>query len=437
MGSFTPTWPLLGDSLAFHWHTPEFLLRIARQQGDVAHFRLGRSDAVLLSHPDLIRAVLVDHAGDFTKGRLMQRAKRLLGEGLLTSEGETHRFHRRRIQPAFTRERVRGYGAFAVDVTLRRVARWQPGLHFDLEREMNALTMNIVAGALLGADLDSELPALAEALALLARWAPLLVAPGGSFLERTRLPVLGRIRGALELLDAVIEQRVVRAEAGTALMAALRDDAAPLSVRQVRDEVMTIFLAGHDTTAATLTWVWLLLSFHPEVEAQFRGELDQVLEGRPPAPEDLERLPYTEAVVRETLRLYPPIGRIGRRPLRSLQLEGVTLERDMPVFLSPFVTQRDGRWFSHPEEFRPERWIEPAPERARFSWFPFGAGPRSCIGETFARTVIPLVVATVAQRWRLQAIRPTLPAVRPLLTLKPRGRVWIRLEPMRRQVCRA
>ena len=416
-------------TLAFHWNTPKFLLRLARAKGDVAHFRLGRSNAVLLSHPDLVRAVLVDHAGDFRKGRLMQRARRLLGDGLLTSEGETHRFHRRRIQPAFTRERLRGYGAYAVAVARRRTDTWRRGMRLDLGREMNALTMNIVAGALLGTDLDDQLPALGRALHLLARWAPLLAAPGGEFLERTRLPALGRIREALDLLDTVIEQRIVAVRGGTSLMAALQDEAASLTPRQVRDEVMTIFLAGHDTTAATLTWIWLLLSLHPKVEAHLRGELEHVLEGRMPGPDDLERLPYLGAVVRETLRLYPPIGRIGRRPVRPVRLVGVTLEQDMAVFLSPFVTQRDARWFPEPERFRPERWDAPAPERSRFTWFPFGAGPRSCIGETFARTVIPLVVATVAQRWRLAASRRTLPPIRPLLTLKPRGTVWMRAEP--------
>jgi cytochrome P450 len=192
---------------------------------------------------------------------------------------------------------------------------------------------------------------------------------------------------------------------------------------------MTIFLAGHDTTAATLTWIWLFLGAHPAVEARLRRELGEVLGDRDPVPDDLDRLVYTDMVVKETLRLYPPIGRIGRRPTRGIELDGVTLERDMPVFLSPFVTQRDARWFEQPDRFWPERWADTAEDRPKFAWFPFGAGPRSCIGESFARTVIPLVVATVAQRWRLRALRATLPLTRPLLTLKPRGTVWMMVEP--------
>jgi len=209
----------------------------------------------------------------------------------------------------------------------------------------------------------------------------------------------------------------------------MQADEMRMSPRQVRDEVMTIFLAGHDTTAATLTWLWLLLGANPSVEERLRRELMEVLGGRDPVPEDLEHLPYTEMVVSETLRLYPPIGRIGRRPVSALDIAGIRLERDMPVFLSPFVTQRDTRWFEEPERFRPERWAEPASERPKFAWFPFGAGPRSCIGEQFARTVIPLTLATVARRWRFRPCRATLPTARPLLTLKPRGAVWMVVEP--------
>ena len=420
---------MLGDSIAFHWNTPEFLLRIAREQGDVARFRLGRSQAVLLSHPDAVRAVLIDRAADFTKGRLMQRARRLLGDGLLTSEGETHRGHRRQIQPAFARDRIRDYGTFATTVAARRAALWPSGGRLRLDLEMNALTMEIVAGSLLGADLQNELPAIGAALQLLARWAPLLAAPGGAMLERTRLPGLGRARKALELLDRVVERQVLAQSRGMPLMTAMQADEMPMSSRQVRDEIMTIFLAGHDTTAATLTWLWLLLGANPAVEERLRRELEEVLSGRDPVPEDLEHLAYTRMVVSETLRLYPPINRIGRRPIRALDLAEIKLQRDMPVFLSPLVTQRDSRWFEEPERFRPERWAGPDPQRPKFAWFPFGAGPRSCIGEHFARTVIPLALATVARRWRLRPCRATLPVTRPLLTLKPRGAVWMVAEP--------
>ena len=185
--------------------------------------------------------------------------------------------------------------------------------------------------------------------------------------------------------------------------------------------------AGHDTTAAALTWTWLLLGGHPEVESRLHGEMSSVLAGRRPRMEDLERMPYSAMVVKETLRLYPPISRIGRRPFEDVTLGSVTIPRNAAVFLSPFVTQRDPRWFANPDEFQPERWAAPAPDRPRFAWFPFGAGPRSCVGEHFALGVLTLALVTIAQEWRLV---PTagLPRRRSFLTLKPRGAVWMTAE---------
>ena len=198
-----------------------------------------------------------------------------------------------------------------------------------------------------------------------------------------------------------------------------------MSARLVRDEVMTIFLAGHDTTAAALTWAWLLLGTHPEVEQRLHDEIIAVVGNRNPEPADAARLVYTDMVIREVLRLYPPIGRIGRRPVEDIDLGPVMLPRDAPVFVSPFVTQRDQRWFAQPDAFLPERWADAAAQRPRFAWFPFGAGPRSCIGEHFGRLVLVLAVATIAARWRLTPTRPGLPGMRSLLTLKPRGAVWM------------
>jgi cytochrome P450 len=416
-------WPLLGDLPAFHADATGFLLRIAREQGDVARFRLGRTDAVLLSHPDHVRQVLVERAADFTKGRLMQRARRLLGDGLLTSEREMHRRQRRRIQPVFTRERLHRYAALVPALAAAQTDRWSEGIPVRVDAEMDALAMKIVVRALLGTNIEQEVPALGGALRRLARFAPLLAAPGGRVLENIRLPVLGRLGDAVEMVENIINRKIEEGRTEGALLGALLhlDGGEPMPARLVRDEVMTIFLAGHDTTSAALTWTWLLLGHHPEAARRLQGELVAVLGGREPGVADLDRLPYTDAVVRETLRLYPPIGRIGRRPVRDLDLDPPALRKDTAVFLSPFVTGRDPRWFSAPESFRPERWSEPEAERPRFAWFPFGAGPRSCIGEHFARMVLTLAVATIAGRWRLQPVTRELPRVRSLLTLKPRG----------------
>jgi len=421
--------PLVGHALEFHADSTGFLLRIAGEQGDVARFRLGRTDAFLLSHPDEVRSVLVDRAADFGKGRLMQRARRLLGDGLLTSEGAAHRRQRRLVQPVFARERLHAYGALVPELASRHAASWRHGGRIRIDAEMDALAMKVVARALLGADIEHEAPALGSALRRLARWAPLLAAPGGRALERARLPGVGRLREAIETIETAIGRQIAQGGDQAPLLEALLHSAAelPKSTRLVRDEVMTIFLAGHDTTAAALMWIWLLLGSHPGAESRLHGEISSVLGGRKSRVEDLEKLPYSGMVVKETLRLYPPISRIGRRPLEDVTLGSLRLPRDAAVFLSPFVTQRDPRWFANPEHFRPERWAEPALDRPRFAWFPFGAGPRSCVGEHFALGVLTLALVTVAQQWRLV---PTagLPRRRSLLTLKPRGAVWMTTE---------
>jgi cytochrome P450 len=418
------SWPLLGSLPAFRADSTGFLLRQAQQQGDVARFRLGRRPAFLLNHPNLVRAVLVDQATAFEKGRLIQRARRLLGDGLLTSEGAFHAMQRRRIRPVFTQHRLHGYGEGVAELTRRHTERWRPGARIRVDVEMDALAMRVVAQALLGADIGSEIPELGHALRRLARWAPLLAAPGGRMLEK-----VGPWRKAIETIEAAITQRIERPGPDDTLVGALHragDDGQPMPSRLVRDEVMTVFLAGHDTTAASLMWIWLLLGQDPRAEAQLHEELQTVLGGRDPAAADVGRLHYTDMIVREALRLYPPISRIGRRPMTDVDLGSVVLPRGATVFVSPFVTQRDPRWFPDPGAFQPERWRDPE-ALPRFAWFPFGAGPRACIGEHFARLVLVLAVATIAQRWRLQPTRAGLPRPRSLLTLKPRGRISMEL----------
>ena len=412
--------------MAFRRDATGFLRRIAREQGDVARFRLGRQEAFLLAHPDMVRWVLVDHAEMFGKGRLLQRARRLLGDGLLTSEGELHRVQRRRVQPVFTRERIQGYAGVVAPLADSVTARWTHGAPLRIDADMDALAMRIVARALLGADIEHEVPELLGALHQLAHWAPLLAIPGGQVLERLRLPFVRVLRDALQTVEQVVDRRIAEGGEGAPLLSGLiqaREQGASMTSSLVRDEVMTIFLAGHDTTAAALTWTWLLLGTRPEIEWRLHDELASVLGDRPPEPADVPRLPYVDGIVREVLRLYPPIGRIGRRPLQDMDMGQVVLPRDAPVFVSPFVTQRDPRWFDWPDDFRPERWAEAAPDRPRFAWFPFGAGPRSCVGEHFGRLVLVLAVATIARRWRLIPVDRGLPPIRSLLTVKPRGAV--------------
>jgi cytochrome P450 len=272
------------------------------------------------------------------------------------------------------------------------MADWSAGCVVDVAAAMDRLTLAIVVRTLLGAD-----PAPLEPdLRLLSARGPLLALPLAHLLERLRVPPFAAAGRAVDRLrDAM--HRHVRA----------------VPPMNQPDHAMTIFLAGHDTTAAALTWAWYLLATHPAVMARLRGELDDVLGDRDPEPDDYSRLPYTSMVFEETLRLYPPIGRIGRRPLRDYTIGGERIPAGSPVFLSPFVTQRDPRWWPDPHAFVPERWAgPPAAAGPRFAAFPFGAGPRSCIGGAMARLVGVLVIATIARRWTFHPVTRAAPRIR-------------------------
>ena len=425
--------PVVGQAPWFHADTTGFLLDLARREGDVARFRLGGSGAFLLAHPDHVKRVLVEDADCFGKGRLMQRARRLLGDGLLTSEGELHRTQRRRVQPAFTRAEVASYGAEAPRLAARMADRWADGATVDVSAAMDELALAIVVQALLGADVEQEAAGLAAELRLLARWFPILALPGALRLERAGLPPFRRAGLAADRIDASVRSFIAaagRTGAGGLLPVLLNTDAGdPMPPGLVRDEVMTLFLAGHDTTAAALTWTWYLIARHPEVAARLEAELARVLGGRDPAPDDYPALPYAGMVFDEVLRLYPPVGRIGKRPLADYAIDGIVIPRDAAVFVSPFVTQRDPRWWPEPERFVPERWA--ADERAtrhRYAAFPFGAGPRSCVGAQMARMIGVLVIATIARRWRMTLLPGAEPRVRSLLTLKPRRALRLRVD---------
>jgi cytochrome P450 len=394
-----PALPLLGHALWFWRDTNGFLQRLARDQGDVARFRLGRREAFLLSHPDHVRRVLVEDAEEFRKGHLMRRARRLLGDGLLTSEGAPHRAQRRAMQPLFARGRLATYGAIVPSLAAAAAADWSDGGIVDVGATMSRLILEIVVRTLLGAD-----PApMEDHFRILSARGPMLALPLAHLLERLRVPPFAAAgRAADRLRDAMCHH--VRA-------------AAPLNDP---DQAITVFLAGHDTTAAALTWAWYLLATHPDVMTRLRRELDAVCRGRDPAPDDCARLTYTSMILEETLRLFPPIGRIGRRPLREYTVAGHHISPGSAVFLSPFVTQRDPRWWPEPESFDPERWTEDAiGSRPRFAAFPFGAGPRSCVGGAMARMIGVLVIATIARRWTLHPVTSVAPRIRPILTLKP------------------
>ena len=409
-----------------------FLAALAEQYGDIARVSLGPETIYLFNHPDLVRDVLVTNHRNFHKGRGLERAKMLLGEGLLTSEGEFHLRQRRLAQPAFHRQRIAAYGATMASYAARRRDQWRAGQVIDAHQEMMALTLAIVGKTLFDADVEHEAREIGEALTTTFESFNFgFYLPFGELLQRLPLPATLRFRKARARLDATIyrligERRQSGVDHGDLLSMLLlaqdtEGDGGRMTDLQLRDEAMTIFLAGHETTANALTWTWYLLSRHPEVEARFHAEVDAALGGRMPTVDDMPRLPYTRMVLTESMRLYPPAWIVGRRALGPFEARGYAIPARSLVLLCQYLVHRDARWFPDPTRFDPDRWTpERQAERPRFSYFPFGGGPRVCIGEQFAWMEGVLLLATIAQRWRLRLVPDQPIALQPIITLRPK-----------------
>ena len=387
--------PVLGHLRAFQRDPLGLLERTAREFGDIAYLRFAIQDLYLVNHPDLIRDVLVTHASNFIKGRMLHRSKVLLGEGLLTSEGEFHLRQRRLVQPAFYRERLAGYACVMTEYAAAAAARWRDGETLDIDREMMRLTLGVVARTLFGADVESESGEIGEALTTILGMFNTLMLPFADVLIRLPLPASRRFEKARARLDATIYRMIAERRASgsdhgdlLSMLLAARDEEAGgsgMTDTQVLDESLTLFLAGHETTANMLTWTWYLLSQNPDVEERLHREVDTILEGRDPQFEDAPRLAYTEKVLAESMRLYPPAWAVGRRAIAEYEAGGFRVEPGAVLVMSPWVMHRDPRYYPDPERFDPERWNPEAREgRPKFSYFPFGGGPRVCIGERFA-----------------------------------------------------
>ena len=428
-----------GNFRAFRRDALAYLQEAAREYGDVVYFRLGPQHAFFLNHPDYIKDVLVTHHQSFMKGRALQRAKRLLGEGLLTSEGEFHRRQRHLAQPAFHRARIASYADVMTDYAARTASRWRDGAELDISREMMRLTLAIVGKTLFDADVEAKADEIGAALNSVMELFDMLLMPFSEFLEKLPLPHVRRFKRAKGRLDATIyriidERRACDVDRGDLLSMLLsaRDeegDGSQMTDLQVRDEVMTLFLAGHETTANALTWTWYLLSEHTEVETKLHEELDSVLEGRAPTVEDVPRLRYTEMVLMESMRLYPPAWAIGRLALKDQEVGRYVIPAKSLVLLSPYVTQRDARFYPVPDRFDPERWTAEARDaRTQFSYFPFGGGPRRCIGEAFAWMESILLIATLATRWRMRRVPDHPVEPNPVITLRPKYGMKMKVE---------
>ena len=397
--------------------------------GDVVKVALGPMKATLVSHPALVEDILVTRNKLWRKDHYLRTSLRpILGEGLLSSEGDFWRRQRRLAQPAFHRERIANYGAIMVEQSEKLAALWRDGEERDLHADMMRLTLEIVARALFGANVDEHAMDVGEAVhAILAHVSdPLeLFLP---FLKRFPMPRRRLFKRAIERLDAIIygliEQRRKRDADSNDLLSMLlqaRDeDGSRMSDVQLRDECMTVFLAGHETTALALSWTWHLLSKHAHVREKLEAELDAVT-----AP-DISKLRYTQHVVSEALRLYPPAWSMGREALEDLELGGYRIRRGENVWFCPWSIQSDRRWFDDPEQFKPERWENDLHKRLhRYAYFPFGGGPRLCIGQSFAQMEAVFILATLARRFRAKVVEEPTPD--PSVTLRPKHGVRARL----------
>jgi cytochrome P450 len=420
---------LVGSLPEFRRDVLGFFTDCARRYGDVVPVRLPRRRLLVLSHPDLIEEVLTTRVRQTTKTVLLQALRPVLGDGLLLSEGDTWLRQRRLIQPAFHRQRIAGYGDVMAGYAERGMADWRDGQTRDVHADMMAITQAIVAKTLFDADVSDAAWDVGQALHVLMQ----------DFSQRrTRLfelprfvptPGRRRARAAVERLDRVVygiiaDRRAGGEDRGDLLSLLLdaqdADDGSRMTNRQVRDEIMTLFLAGHETTAVSLSWTWYLLARHPEVEARLAAELRSVLGGRRPTVADLPRLRYAEMVVTESMRLYPPVYSLTRRVREACVVGGHRVEPETVLVMSQWVVHRDPRWFDAPATFQPDRWENDLAKRLpRYAYFPFGGGPRLCIGNTFALMEATLLLATIAQRFRF-TLAPGA-TVRPMLsvTLRP------------------
>jgi cytochrome P450 len=404
--------------------------RWAREFGDIFYYRAGWIHVYFLNHPDLIECALITQQQNFLKDRVIQNSRWFLGHGLLTSEGPSWMRQRRLCQPAFHRERLASYAEIATKCAEQMLRTWSEGQVRDVHQEMMQLTLRVVAKVLFSVEVNKQTERVQQALNLLMKHSSggrMILPPSLRFLP---LPFLIRVRRAVRQLDQVVygiirHRRASAYENGdllSMLMAARDEDGSRMSDRQLRDEIMTFLLAGHETAALSLSWTWYLLSQHCEAEQKLYCELQQVLAGRLPSFEDLPRLRYTEHVIKESMRLYPPAWSLARTAAKDLELGGYRIPAGSNVVMSQWILHRDPRFFLDPQDFDPDRWYsEDAQKLPRFAYFPFGGGPRFCIGASFAMMEATLLLAAIAQQFELRLVPG--PAVEPLpsITLRPKN----------------
>lgn len=438
---------ILGSINQFSEDEPTFLLNSVKQHGDLVYFRLAHVHTYLLGHPDLIREVLVTQSSKFEKAPLdKQILGKFLGNGLLTSDGDFHKRQRRLAQPAFHSKRIHNYAEVMVDYTNQIMADWLDNKVVNMAEEMMHLTMLIVSKTLFDADAITGSGETADTIGsamhdfqavsnrdyqrgfTLPNWLPTAD-------NRLRNRAAAEFSQVMEQIIAERRQTAVNGQVAdtgdllSMLMLSIDEDGEVMDDRQLRDEVATLFAAGHETTSNALSWTWYLLAQHPEVEAKLHEELDRVLAGRQPTLADLPALPYTLQIIKEAMRLYPPAWILnGRIALEDAELAGYTIPKGSTVFISPYVMHHLPQYFEEPEAFKPERFT-PEFEKAlpKYAYMPFGGGARVCIGNSFAMMEAQLVLAAIAQRFRLELANDEPVRYKAQITLTPQNGIQMRV----------
>ena len=416
-----------------------FLERVSQRYGDIAHLRLGPFHVYLLNHPDDIEQVLVTQQHRFVKGRALSGARRLFGVGLLTSDGELHAHQRRLIQPAVHRVRLDAYARVMTTLAVETRDRWRDGDIVDIAGEMSRLTLAITCRLLFGAEADAIASDIAAALRDATSVMEVAVLPFAALTDLLPFPQVRRLRDARATLDRVLIECIERrrrngtdsADIVSLLMSAEGVAGGEgMTDSQLRDEIITLILASHETTANALTWTWYLLARHAGVDAMLGAEIDAVL-GRDALPDigNMSDFPFVRMLLTESMRLYPPAWLLARVAVENHDVRGYVVPKGSIVAMSPWVVHRNPEYFPEPDRFDPERWRMDRHDRPRFSYFPFGGGSRGCMGEAFAWMEGVLLLAAIGQRWRFRVLDESAhPEMHPALTLTPKSGIPVQIE---------
>ena len=422
--------PLLGNSLELRRDPLAFLQKLQREYGDVCKIHVGWIPIVTVFHPEQIRQILVENHKSYIKSRGVRLTDLILGNGLLTSEGAEHRRQRKLIQPAFQKRRILSYASDILQSTTGLTEKWKPGETVDLHTEMMRLALNVATRSLFKADVEKEAPEIGRALNQAMKDFNRVVSnPLGRLMVKLPTPVGLRFRSGKKKLDRILygiinERKGQPGDHGDflSMLFAAADEEGGMTEKQIRDEAMTIFLAGHETTANALAWSLFLVSSHPEFQGRLQEELDHSSIEDPEAD-----LPLTRTLFAEAMRLYPPVWAIGRESIETVQLGDYSFPAGTTFLMSPYVTHRDTRFWKDAESFQPERWLNEAEVLAppKFRYFPFGGGPRICIGEPFAWMEGTMALAQILKHWTFDLITKH-PETSPLVTLRPRDGILAR-----------